>query len=85
MKIGVIHEISDPEAFTERGTAMVEQAPEGVENLQACPSEDLAKCTCIWDAESVEQLSDYMDPELGDASSQEYFPILEEESIGLPE
>lgn len=85
MKIGVIHEVNDPEAFTERGNAMVEESPEGVENLQAYPSQDLTKCTCLWDAESVEQLSEFIDPSLGDASSQEYFPVMEEQAVGLPQ
>ena len=85
MKIGVIHDVSDPEAFVERGNALLEGSPDGVDNLQACPSEDLTKCTCIWDAESVDQLSEHIDPTLGDASTQEYFPILEEQAVGIPE
>lgn len=85
MKIGVIHEISDPEAFEERGNDMLERIPEGVENLQACLAEDLTRCTCIWNAESVEQLSEFIDTSLGDSSAQEYFRVLESESIGLPE
>lgn len=84
MKIGIIHEISDPESFTERGTDMVASTPEGIKNLQACPAEDLSTCTCIWEATSVEELSEFVDTSLGDASTQTYFSILEEQAIGLP-
>ena len=85
MKIGIIHEIHDPEAFAELGTTLLEKQPTGIRNLQACMSEELDTCTCIWDAPSVEELSEFVDASLGEASTQEYFPILESQSIGLPE
>ena len=85
MKIGVIHEINDPEAFGERGENLVEEAPEGIQNHQGCFPTNFTTGTCVWEAESVDELSEYIDPTLGDASKQEYFEIDEEVSEGVPE
>lgn len=85
MKIGVIHEIHDLESFDERGTGMLEETPQGIENYQGCLSMDGTVCTCVWEAESVNELSQFIDPTLGDASDQEYFEINEEGSVGVPD
>lgn len=85
MKIGVIHEIDDPETFAERGEAMLGDIPDGIESRQFCPAEDGTAATCVWEAESVDELSEFIDPSLGDASSQEYFQINEDQGFGLPE
>ena len=84
MKFGVIHDVTDPESFTEQGTKLLEDAPEGVRNHQVCPAQDLETCVCIWEADSDDQLREYVDTSLGDASTQEYFAIQEEEAVGLP-
>lgn len=84
MKIGVIHDVDDPDAFWERGQPMVEDAPEGIEGHQFCPAENGTVATCVWEAESVDQLSEFIDPALGDASSQQYFAIDEDDGFGLP-
>lgn len=85
MKIGVIHEINDPETFNERGIAMMDEIPETMQNHQACMSTDGAAATCVWQAESLNELSEFIDPSLGDASEQQYFEINEEVSVGVPD
>lgn len=80
------HDVADPETFVERGDDMIreENLPEGVEPKQFCPATDGTAATCVWEAESVYQLSNYIDPTLGDASTQEYFAIDENTAFGLP-
>lgn len=63
---------------------MLEDIPEGVEPYQFCPADDGTAATCVWEAESADQLSDFLDPVIGDASSQQYFSINEDEGFGLP-
>lgn len=84
MKIGVIHDVDDPDAFVDRGQTMLSDVPDGIESRQFCPAEDWTAATCVWEAESVDQLSEFIDPALEDASSQQYFPINEEEGFGIP-
>ena len=84
MKIGVIHEIADTESFEERGLAMTEEIPEGIKNHQACISTDGTAGTCVWEGESVDEVSQFIDTALGDASKQKYFEIHEDVSVGVP-
>ena len=84
MKIGVIHRISDPQAAQENGQPLFEQH-EGVRLLQFCPSQDFKTATCIWEADSVDAVRDWVDPTLGDASEQTYFEVNTEQAVGLSE
>jgi hypothetical protein len=84
MKIGVIHRISDPETAQSRGQSLF-SPPEGVQLLQFCPSQDFSTATCIWEADSVEEVRNLVDPTLGDASEQTYFAVAAEQAVGLPQ
>jgi hypothetical protein len=84
VKVGVIHRISDPETAQSRGQALFEP-PEGVQLLQFCPSQDFRAASCIWEAGSIEAVSDLVDPTLGDASEQTYYAVDTEQAVGLPE
>ena len=85
MKIGVIHEISDVEAFEEQGTALLEDTPEGFMGHQFCPSTDGTVATCVWEADSASELSEFIDTQLEGASEQQYFEIEEEVGFGIPD
>jgi hypothetical protein len=83
MKIGVIHQISDPQRAQEQGQALFDPH-EGVELLQFAPSEDFRTATCIWESDSIDTVRAFVDPALGDTSKQTYFPIATEQAVGLP-
>lgn len=84
MKVGVIHRISDPETAQSSGQSLFDP-PEGIRLLQFCPSQDFSAATCIWEAESVEAVRDLVDPTLGEASEQTYYPVDTEQAVGMPE
>ena len=84
MKVGVIHRISDPESAQARGQALFEEH-EGVQVLQFCPSQDFSAATCIWEADSIDAVRDFVDSTLGDAAQQTYYPVDTEQAVGLPE
>jgi hypothetical protein len=84
MKIGVIHRISDPQRAQERGQAFFEPH-EGVQLLQFVPSEDFSTATCIWESDSIDTVSAWVDETLGDTSQQTWFAIATEQAVGLPE
>ncbi|ODR79838.1 hypothetical protein BG842_03325 [Haladaptatus sp. W1] len=86
MKIGIVHDIHDPEAFLERGEPMLspENIPENVQVRQFCPAEDGSVATCVWEAESVAEVSEVVDTTLDDASTQTYFTISEEGGFSVP-
>lgn len=84
MFVSVIHRISKPDDFAERGEELTSAAPPEVKPLQFFPSTDGSKAVCLWEADSIEAARDYIDGTLGDASAQDYFAIEERYATGLP-
>ena len=48
-------------------------------------SQDKSAAVCLWEADSVESLRDYMDGLTGDSAENTYFEVDGEMSMGLPE
>jgi hypothetical protein len=85
MYVAVQHRIIDPQAALARTQNIVEDAPPGVRARQFYSSPDLSTATCLWEAGSVQAVSDYVDSTLGDASENTYFEVDPERALGLPE
>ena len=87
MYVAVIHRVKDPQAMLSRGEGLGDpsNAPQGIVPRQFCPSRDLSAATCVWEADSLDTVRDYVDGTLGDSSEQSYFEINEEFAQGLPE
>lgn len=83
MFIAIEHDIHDPAKF-QRCAEQVFPLPEGLHVHQFLPATDLSRAACLYEATSIEQLRDYLDAALADASTQRYFPIASENAIGLP-
>jgi hypothetical protein len=83
----VHHTIKDAPAAFERGARLLEGdgAPAGVRVLQFCPSRDRSQAMCIWEADGVDAVRDYVDATLGDASDNAYFEIDGTVALGLPQ
>ncbi len=84
MFISIQHSIRNPEKFQEC-VKEVFPLPDELHVHQFFPSPDLKTAVCLYEAPSVEVLSKYLDGKLSPASNQEYFPVLTEQAIGLPE
>ena len=70
MYVVVHHEIRNPETAFARGESLQtgEGAPAGVRVLQFYPSTDGSTVTCLWEADAVSALQEYVDTVLGDSS-----------------
>ena len=79
------HRISDPQKFFEEAQVAAENAPPGIFGRQFCPSHDRTEAVCLWEAESVDSVRDYIDAIVGDISENAYFAVDAETAIGLPE
>lgn len=79
------HRIKDAERFLSLAQLAAEQAPQGVYGRQFCPSRDRTEAVCLWEADSVETVKDYLDSLAGEASENEYFQVGIEHAIGMPE
>lgn len=87
MFIVVNHTITDaPTAFA-RGQNLLEGrgAPEGVRVRKFYPSTDQSLVFCLWEGSSLEEVREYVDSTLGDASENAYFEVDSAQALGLPE
>lgn len=84
MFVVVKHTVQDPAAFAERGQSLTASPPAGLIPHQFLPDGEGGEAVCLWEAGSLDQVSDYIDTTLGDASSQAYFVVNETYAQGLP-
>ena len=89
MYIVIRHYISDPAKWdrsTKNIMSMIEQQrlPKGFKPLEYLPSVDGRNADCVWEAESLKDLRQFIDLETAGAARNEYFEVKEEAAIGLP-
>ena len=77
MYVIVQHEIKNPQVAFSRGEKLVtgNGAPAGVRVLQFYPSSDASAVTCLWEADTVKSVQDYVDSTLGDASENTSYEV----------
>jgi hypothetical protein len=87
MFIVVHHTITDPDTAFARGQNLLDGngAPSGVRARQFYPSRDKADVVCLLEANSLEDVRDYVDTTMGDSSGQAYFEVDAEIARGLPD
>jgi ubiquinone/menaquinone biosynthesis C-methylase UbiE len=78
------HRIKNAERFLSLAQIAAEQAPPGVYGRQFCPSRDRTEAVCLWEADSVETVRDYLDSLAGEASENAYFQVSTDHAIGIP-
>jgi hypothetical protein len=91
MYVVVQHQIKDPQTAFSRGEKLIknEGAPEGARGLQFYPSTDRSAVTCLWEADSVASIQEYVDSTLGDSSLNTCYEVdaehaFAERPLGLP-
>ena len=91
MYVIVQHELTDPPAAFARGERLKrgEGAPRGARALQFYPSRDGTAVTCLWEADSVAEVQEFVDATLGDASVNRCYGVeaaaaVADAPIGLP-
>ena len=86
MHVVVQHRISDPEKFFSMDAEEVSGGgPTGVRGLQFYPSQDETVAVCLWEADSIDAIRDYLDPATAGASENTYFEVDGDRAMGLPE
>jgi hypothetical protein len=86
MYVVVQHRITDPEKFYSIDAEEVAGGgPPGVQGRQFFPSQDRSAAVCLWEADSIDALRDYLDPATAGASENTYFEVNGELAMGLPE
>ena len=86
MQVVVQHRITDPERFFSGDPQEIaEGGPSGVKGRQFFPSQDRSAAVCLWEADSIDDVRDYVDSVTGDSSQNTYFEVNTEYAMGLPE
>ena len=92
MYVIVQHKFKHPPTAFSRGVRLIknEGAPSGVRGLQFYPASDGSGATCLWEAESVEDVQGYVDSTLGDSSENLCYEVDAEQAfarqpLGIPE
>lgn len=83
MFIAITHDIHDPKQFQARAKHVFPLPPE-LHVHQFLPAEDLSEAVCLYEAPSLGEVREYLDGALGDSSTQHYFPVAEQQAMGLP-
>ncbi len=83
------HTINDTgkwDQTTQRIMSMIEQRrlPKGLKPLEYLPSTDSRKAVCVWEADSLNVLKEFMDRETTGAARNDYFEVNVQNAIGLP-
>jgi DNA polymerase/3'-5' exonuclease PolX len=88
MHVSVHHIITDPkkwEQVTQNMMAAIEQGrlPQGLKALMYLPGTDARKADCLWEAQSLDTLRNFLDREIGTAARNDYFQINTATAFGL--
>jgi hypothetical protein len=83
MYVLVQHRFSDPQTAFARGARLIknEGAPTRVRGLQFYPARDGSGATCLWEADSVEDIQRYVDSTLGDSSENLCYEVDAEQAF----
>jgi hypothetical protein len=77
-----IHTISDPEEWWAGAQDM--EVPTGLTLHSVVGNQDGTKAVCVWEADSVDSIRNFVDPATQGISTNEYFQANEQYSMGLP-
>jgi hypothetical protein len=85
MVIIVKHSIANPKDFWESAQKSLPNLPEaGVTRvIQVMPNADMSEAVCVWEAESIESLDQYLRGKVLDWSSEKYFELNQAAAMGV--
>ena len=84
MYIVVNHEISDTTRFWATAQSATADLPEGVKVIHTLPSPDGRKAVCVWEADSVDAVRNFLDPATAGMARNTYFESLNKEGMAMP-
>jgi hypothetical protein len=77
--------ITDPATFWAKAPTVIGAAPAGTGVLSVFPSQDGKTGTCVWEADSVDELQKFLDKESVGLATNFCYEVNEKAGIGLPE
>lgn len=84
MFIVVNHTINDPAKFWSAAESATTGLPAGMNVIHTFPAPDGRKAVCVWEAQSVDAVRNFLDPATAGSARNEYFQALNKEGITIP-
>lgn len=84
MKFRVNHTIANPQEFWSRAQQALPNLPEGIKVHMVMPNEKMDTATCVWEADSLETITSFLEGATADVSKNDYMIINEPNAMGLP-
>ena len=84
MFIVVEHEISDPGTFWQTAQEGMADLPGHLKLHQVLPATSSDKAVCLWEADAVDHVRDFVEGAVGAASTNTYYAVEAEQAMGLP-
>jgi hypothetical protein len=84
MIITVKHTISDPDQFWSRAQESLPNLPEGIKIHSVMPDDSMTNAICVWEANDVEHLKEYLEGKTGDVAHNDYMAVNEKAGMGIP-
>ena len=82
MYIAVQHTITDPAAFW--NAADPSTFPPALKLHHTFPTADGTRAVCIWEADSIDAVRNFLEPAIGRVSRNEYFSVENKTGLGRP-
>lgn len=84
MYVLVQHIISNPANFVRLAEEANTKLPRGVKLHHTFSAPDGTKAVCVWEADSVAAVKDFLEPAVGKFSRNDYYEVPNKEGIVLP-
>lgn len=84
MYIVVQHSISNPTEFWSGAEQLMPKIPAGAKLHHSFPTKDGTRAVCLWEAESVESLRGFLEPQISRMSKNDYFQVENKDSVAMP-
>ena len=78
------HNISDPESFWSAAEKVTTELPGSLKIIGVYPSTDAKTGTCLWEADSVDEVQQFLNQNAGQYAKNVCYEVNVEKSIGLP-
>ncbi|WP_276503278.1 hypothetical protein [Terrimonas pollutisoli] len=76
--------INDPQAFWAKAQEVIPAAPAGTKIHAVYPAQDGKTGTCVWEADTVKEVQQFLDKEAGDMATNFCYEVNEAVAIGAP-
>jgi hypothetical protein len=81
MYVLIDHSISDPDSFFNTAESALSQMPPTIKLHHTFPTMDGTRAICVWEANTIDEVRNFIEPAVGRFSRNEYFEVPNKEGV----